>query len=112
MRLASIQGASMPSALIIPGVQVKTVFEPSPVLPGQTGILGVVGIVDRGPLSPTSIGSFGELIDLFGPASRYTMPELHAAFANGVSRAVIARIEPGRGQKASLDLLDDDGEHV
>ena len=102
----------MPSALVIPGVQVKTEFEPSPVLPGQTGILGVVGIADRGPLLPTPIGNFGELVELFGPATRYTMPEVRAAFANGVSRAVIARIEPGRGQKASLDLLDDDDERV
>jgi hypothetical protein len=102
----------MPPALIIPGVQVKTEFEPSPVLPGQTGILGVVGVADRGPLLPTPIGSFGELVELFGPATRYTMPEVRSAFANGVSRAVIARIEPGRGQKASLDLLDDDGEKV
>ena len=102
----------MPSALIIPGVQVRTEFEPAPVLPGQTGILGLVGIVDRGPLEPTPVGSFGEFIDLFGPASRYTMPELRSAFANGVPKAVIARIEPGRGQKASLDLFDDEGEDV
>jgi hypothetical protein len=102
----------MPSALIIPGVQVRTEFEPSPVLAGQTGILGVVGIVDRGPLLPTPVGNFGEFIEIFGPASRYSMPEVRAAFANGVSKAVIARIEPGRGQKASLDLVDDDGEKV
>jgi hypothetical protein len=102
----------MPSALIIPGVQVKTEFEPSPVLPGQTGILGVVGVVDRGPLLPTPVGNFGEFIEIFGPGSRYSMPELRAAFANGVSKAVIARIEPGRGQKASLDLIDDDGEKI
>jgi hypothetical protein len=102
----------MPSALIIPGVQVKTEFEPSPVLPGQTGILGVIGVADRGPLLPTPIGTFSELVEIFGPATRYTMPEIRSAFANGVSRAVIARIEPGRGQKASLDLLDDDGETV
>ncbi|HEX9821333.1 MAG TPA: hypothetical protein VGD07_17160 [Methylomirabilota bacterium] len=102
----------MASALIIPGVQVKTVFEPSPVLPGQTGILGVVGVVDRGPMLPTPIGNVGELVEIFGPATRYTMPEVRAAFANGVSRAVIARLEPGRGQKASLDLLDDDDEKV
>lgn len=43
----------MASALIIPGVQVRALFEPSPVLPGATGILGAVGITDRGPLSPT-----------------------------------------------------------
>jgi len=102
----------MPSALIIPGVQVRTEFEPSPVLPGQTGILGVVGVVDRGPVVPTTIGNLSELTDIFGPASRYTLPEVRSAFANGVSRVVVARIEPGRGQKAVLDLLDDDGEQV
>lgn len=102
----------MPSALIIPGVQVKTEFEPSPVLPGATGILGVVGVADRGPVTPTEVGNFGEFIQIFGPASRYSMPEVRGAFANGVSRAVIARIAPGRGQKAGLTLKDDDGEDV
>jgi hypothetical protein len=102
----------MPSALIIPGVQVRALFEPSPVLPGATGILGVVGIVDRGPLLPTQVGNFSEFLDVFGPASRYTMPEVRSAFANGVSRVVVARIAPGRGQKASVDLTDDDGEKV
>ena len=52
----------MASALIIPGVQVKTEFEPAPVLPGATGILGLVGITDAGPLAPTPVGSFGEFI--------------------------------------------------
>ncbi|HSV14507.1 MAG TPA: phage tail sheath subtilisin-like domain-containing protein [Tepidisphaeraceae bacterium] len=102
----------MPSALIIPGVQVKTEFEPSPVLPGATGILGVVGVADRGPVTPTQVGNFAEFIDIFGPASRYTMPEVRGAFANGVSRVVIARTSPGRGGKASLVLKDDDGEDV
>ena len=102
----------MPSPLIIPGVQVKTEFEPSPVLPGATGILGVVGITDRGPVDPVQVGSFAEFADVFGPASRYTMPEVRGAFANGVSRVVVARIAPGRGQKASLVLQDDDGEDL
>jgi hypothetical protein len=102
----------MPSALIIPGVQVKTEFEPSPVLPGATGILGVVGVADRGPMTPTEVGSFAEFVENFGPASRYTMPEVRGAFANGVSRVVVARTAPGRGTKASLVLKDDDGEDV
>ncbi|MDB6062025.1 MAG: hypothetical protein JWM78_2128 [Verrucomicrobiaceae bacterium] len=59
----------MASALIIPGVQVKTEFEPAPVLLGATGILGVVGVTDRGPTTPTPVGNFGEFIELFGPAS-------------------------------------------
>src|ERR1051325_6591267 len=100
----------MPSTLIIPGVQVRTQFEPSAVLPGQTGILGVVGIAERGPLVPTPVGNIGELIETFGSATRYSMPEVRAAFTNGVSEIFIARTQPGRGQRASIDLIDDDGD--
>jgi hypothetical protein len=102
----------MASPLVIPGVQVKTVFEPSPVLPGATGILGVVGVADRGPLEATPVGNMSEFVDAFGPASRYTMPEVRTALANGVAEVVVARTSPQRGQKAVLTLLDDDGEQV
>lgn len=102
----------MASALIIPGVQVKTEFEPAPTLFGATGILGVVGVTDRGPTTPTPIGNFGEFIEIFGLASRHTMPEIRAAFANGISRAVVARVAPGSAQKAARTLLDDEGEQV
>lgn len=102
----------MPSPLIIPGVQVKTILEPSPSLPSLTGILGVVGVTDRGPLTPTPVGSMGEFVDIFGPASRFSMPKVRAAFGNGVSRMVIARTSPGPGTKASLGMLGDEGETV
>lgn len=100
----------MPSTLIIPGVQVRTEFEPSPVLPGTTGILGLVGIAERGPLVPTPVGNMGELVETFGPATRYSMPEVRSAFTNGVSQVYVARTQPGRGQRASIDLIADDGE--
>ena len=102
----------MPSPLTIPGVQVRTQFEPAPVLPGATGVLGVVGVADRGPVEPTPIGSLGEFLDTFGQGSRYTMPEVRTALANGVFEVFVARIEAGRGKKASLTLQDDDGEDV
>lgn len=102
----------MPSALLIPGVQVQTRFEPAPALPGATGILGVVGVADRGPADPTPIGQFGEFLELFGPGSRYTMPEVRTAFANGVSRVFVARVPAGRGRKATLVLQDEEGENV
>src|SRR4051794_5408855 len=102
----------MPSPLTIPGVQVRTSFEPSPVLPGATGILGVVGVTDRGPMLPTPVGNFNEFVDTFGPASSLTMPEVRLAFTNGVQEVVVARTTPGAGQKASVDLLDDDGDPV
>jgi hypothetical protein len=101
----------MASALIVPGVQVKTQFEPAPVLAGATGILGLVGVTDRGPLEPTPVGTFGEFLSLFGVASRYSLPEAHTAFTNGVMEIVVARTEP-RSAKASLRLRDDDNEEV
>ncbi|MBC6459908.1 hypothetical protein [Actinomadura sp. HBU206391] len=93
-------------------MSVRTVFEPPPVLAGATGILGAVGVTDRGPVDPTPVGSFSEFTEIFGPASRFTMPELRAAFANGVARAVVARTAPGAGAKAGLTLKDDEGENV
>lgn len=100
----------MPSTLIIPGVQVRTLFEPSAVLPGATGILGVIGVAERGPITPTPVGNMGELVDVFGSATRYSMPEVRSAFTNGVSEIFIARTQPGRGQRASIDLIDGDGD--
>ncbi|HKO55273.1 MAG TPA: phage tail sheath subtilisin-like domain-containing protein [Thermoanaerobaculia bacterium] len=102
----------MPSPLVVPGVQVKTLFEPSPVLPGATGILGVVGITDRGPVDPTPIGNFGEFLEIFGPASRFTMPEVRTALANGVAQVVVARLAERSDGVASLELKDDEGEGV
>ena len=102
----------MPAPLTIPGVQVRTQFEPAPPVPGATGILGVVGVADRGPVEPTPVGSVGEFLELFGPGSRYSMPEVRGAFTNGVFQAVIARTAPGRGQKAFLVLTDDEDEPV
>lgn len=102
----------MASALVVPGVQVKAEFEPAPVLPGATGILGLVGVADSGPLKPTPVGNFGEFIALFGPASRFSMPEARAAFANGVMEIVVARTAPGTGGKASITLVSDDNDKV
>lgn len=102
----------MPSPLVIPGVQVQTAFEPAPVLPGATGILGIVGVTDRGPLTPTPITNFSEFIEIFGPGSQYTMPEVRTALVNGVSEVVVARVAPGVGRKATWELIDDDNEIV
>ena len=54
----------------------------------------------------------GDLLDAFGPGTRYSMPEAKIAFANGVSEMVVVRTPPGRGQRASLDLVNDNGDKV
>jgi hypothetical protein len=97
--------------MIIPGVQVTALFEPEPVLPGAIGILGLVGVADRGPFTATAVGNMAELTDVFGPATRFTMPEARAAFMNGVSEIVVARVD-SKAEKAELILKDDDGEPV
>jgi sulfur carrier protein ThiS len=103
----------MPSPLVIPGVQVRTLFEPSPVVPGATGVLGIVGVTDRGPLTPTPVGNMGELLEIFGPATRFTIPEARTALANGVAQIVVARTDPGDEPiLANLTLKDDEGEEV
>src|SRR3954449_9485107 len=98
--------------MIIPGVQVRTQFEAAPVLPGATGVLGVVGVADRGPVVPTAIGSLGEFTEIFGEGSRYTMPEVRTALANGVFLAYVARVAPGRGTAAAATLKDDEDQDV
>lgn len=100
----------MAKDLIIPGVSVRTEFEPVPPLPSVAGVLGVVGVTDRGPLTPVRIGSYAEFIETFGPASRFTLPELRDALANGITRAVVCRLAPAAGRKATLTLMDADGE--
>ena len=103
----------MPSVLTIPGVQIRTLFEPAPVLPGATGILGIVGVTDHGPLAPTPFGSFDEFLATYGVGSRYTLPEVRDAFTNGVARIVVARTAPGGpAQKASVILSDEEGDPV
>jgi hypothetical protein len=97
--------------MIIPGVQVTALFEPEPVLPGAIGILGLVGVTDRGPLTPTAVGNMAELTDVFGAATRFTMPEARVAFMNGVSEIVVARVD-STAKPAELTLADDEDEDV
>ena len=72
----------------------------------------MVGVADRGPTDPTPIGQFVEFLELFGAGSRYTMPEVRTAFANGISPVFMSRIAAGRGQKATLVLRDEEAEGV
>ena len=54
------------SALVVPGVRVETIFDVLPPLPAPSGIVGVVGVVDRPPSTARLIGvsKVSELRDL------------------------------------------------
>ena len=91
-------------ALVVPGVRVEARFDVLPPLPAPSGIVGVVGIVDRLPLAPGLIGvtKTAEIRDLFGPGTLASMPEVVHALANGASEAVISPVEGGAPAAVTL----------
>lgn len=104
----------MARTLIVPGVSVETRFDVPPPLPSRSGILGVVGIVDRVPSGSELEGvtTAPELLDRFGPATRFSFPEVMDAIANGVSQVFISPVDPRSGTPAELTILDDESQAV
>src|SRR5688572_15287203 len=91
-------------ALVVPGVRVEARFDVLPPLPAASGILGVVGIVDRpargGGL--TGVTKTSEIRQLLGPGTVTSMPEVTHALANGASEVVISAVTGGRSAVARL----------
>jgi hypothetical protein len=83
---------------------VEARFDVLPPLPAPSGIVGVVGIVDRPPqnLGLVSVTKTAEIRDLLGPGTVASMPEVVHALANGASEAVIAPVAGGAPASASL----------
>jgi len=102
----------MPRSLVIPGVSIATEFDVAPPLPARSGILGAVGVVDRGPSETRSATTRQELLDIFGPATAFSFPEVFSAIANGVSQVVVSPVRSTSGQVAKLTLLGDGGDPV
>lgn len=101
----------MPRSLIVPGVSVEARFDVPPPLPARSGILGAVGVVDRQPEDgPVGVTTTQELLDLFGPATRFAFPEAVSALVNGVSEVVVSPVAPGTGAVGSLILRDDENQ--
>lgn len=104
----------MARVLIVPGVSVETRFDVPPPLPSRSGILGAVGVVDRAPAAGelTGITTTTELFERFGPATRFSFPEVVDAIANGVSEVFVSAVDPRSGTPASLTLQDDENQAV
>lgn len=104
----------MARVLVVPGVSVETRFDVPPPLPSRSGILGAVGVVDRAPPPGelTGITTSAELFERFGPATRYSFPELLDAIANGVSEVFVSAVDPRSGAPAELTLRDDENQPV
>jgi hypothetical protein len=92
-------------ALVVPGVRVEARFDVLPPLPAPSGIIGVVGIVDRAPQAGGMVGvtKIAEIRDLLGPGTTASMPEVVHALANGASEAVISPVSGGAPAVATLN---------
>ena len=95
------------ATLVVPGVRVEARFDVLPPPPATSGIVGVVGIVDRPPAGLVGVSRVAELRELLGPGTEVSMPEAVHALANGASEVVVSAV--AGGSPASCDLLNDDG---
>lgn len=103
----------MARTLVVPGVSVEVTFDVAPPLPARSGVLGAVGVVDRAIANaPVAVTSRRELLEIAGPATRWSFPEALSALANGVSELVLSPVDPRTGAAASLTLRDADGDDV
>ncbi|WP_428264569.1 phage tail sheath C-terminal domain-containing protein [Haliangium sp.] len=82
-------------------------------MPARSGVLGCVGVVDRSPGKQlVGVTNAQDLIEMFGPATRYSFPEMMSALANGVSEVVVSPVDERTGSVARVVLKDDEGEDV
>jgi hypothetical protein len=90
------------TTLIIPGVNVQVLREIVPPLPSPSGVLGIAGVVQVPPDRLTPVSSYSQFLEVFGPASTFTMPEVRQAFQNGVAEVVASPVSGGSAGTANL----------
>jgi hypothetical protein len=95
---------------IIPGVSVQVLREIVPPLPAPSGVLGVIGVTQDTPERLTPVSSFPSFLEVFGPASSFSMPEIRQAFENGIAEVIVAPV--AGGSAGALDLVDNGGATV
>lgn len=99
---------------ILPGVEIKVVKEIVPQQLHPSGIVGLMGTAEKGPvLMPTPVTSFREFQDKFGSDPNYSLTkEARQCFLNGVFEVFATRIEAAGSQSASITLKSTEGEDV
>lgn len=100
----------MAATRIIPGVQITVVKEVVPPQLAPSGVLGLVGLIEKPLAQVERAASWSRFIEGCGPATAYSMPEARQALANGVFELVIASIESTVAQAATIDIPADQGE--
>ena len=98
--------------LVVPGVSVRTQFDVLPAAPAPSGIIGIVGVVDRPPEDFRLVGvsKVSELRQLLGQGTSVSMREAVHALANGASEVVISPVKGG--SPASRFLVNSDSENA
>jgi len=99
-------------ARILPGVEIKVVKEIVPQQLNPSGIVGLMGAAEKGPvLMPTPVTSFREFTDKFGSDPNMSLTkEARLCFLNGVFEVFATRIEAAGSKTASIMLRNTDGE--
>ena len=87
-------------ARIIPGVQVTVVKEVVPQQLSPSGVLGLVGVVERGG-GVQRAASWSRFVELFGPGSAWSLPEARQALENGVFELVVSPVDASSASSAS-----------
>ncbi|HOY01067.1 phage tail sheath subtilisin-like domain-containing protein [Zoogloea sp.] len=78
--------------LIIPGVEVTVVKEVLTPQLAPSGVLGLVGIVEKGDKGVGRAASWRSYLTSFGGASAFSLPEANPALGNGVFELVVCPV--------------------
>lgn len=100
------------TALVVPGVRVEARFDVVPPPPSPSGILGLVGVVDRRPEGLVGLTSTAEIAEVLGPGTVWSMPELADALRNGASEVVVSAVVDAAAGTGRLRLRDRDDQEV
>jgi hypothetical protein len=101
-------------ARILPGVEIKVVKEIVPQQLHPSGIIGLMGTAEKGPvLMPTPVTSFREFQDKFGSDPNQSLTkEARLAFLNGVFEVFATRMEATGSKNASTTFRSTEGEEI
>lgn len=95
----------MVNVRIIPGVQVAVVKEVVPSQLAPSGVLGIVGLSEKGdPSKVQRAGSWSRFVELFGPGSAHSMREARQALDNGIFELVVSLVDRGSAGLAKVEL--------
>lgn len=75
-----------------------------PQQPTPSGVLGIIGFTEKIPTRVERVSSFSRLVDVFGPATAYSLPEARKALDNGVYELVVSPLELSAGEAAAVQI--------